>query len=373
VAPGTYPSGKSAAISNRRTAAGVRVTLIDGGLDPVPIEAEAADTVAFAIDTGGTLPVVFDQQVPLIMRPRIVRTDPPGGKRDVPLNTRVRIVFSEPMDPASVTGSTLGLLQAGTPVSGEVTLSSDGLEASFQPAADLLPETDYTIEVGNGIRDVAGSELEAPLTADFTTVPPGSGPFGAMEIVIEASGTDVAGEYLASLDGATPLSIYHTLSGRPLFVPALSPGDHVVSLVSPVNCSVENSPVTVTVTSGQLIRVTFSVICEPLRATVRITAPTTGIIPESTRYNLTHGQISYWDYGYGFGPIGSLGNLEPNGTLVFQTEMSGSGAFYWNYFLLGNVPRTCVVLGPNPTGPDSLTFGDTLDIEFPVTCSPSRR
>jgi TolB protein len=167
--PGTYPTGVSATVSNRRTGAGLRVGLVAGGLDPVPIAAEAGDTLAFAIDTGGTQPLQFTRLVPNFSKASVVRTEPPAGKRDVPLNARVRIVFSEPIDPATITNVTVGLQGAGASVSGDIEVSADALEATFQPAADLLPATDYTIVVGGGIRDSDGTALEAPLTAHFTT------------------------------------------------------------------------------------------------------------------------------------------------------------------------------------------------------------
>jgi Tol biopolymer transport system component len=167
--PGTIPNGVAATISNRRTSAGLTVALVDGGLDPVPIAAEAGDTLAFAVDLGASAPERFVRVVPNFLKIGVVRTEPPAGKRDVPLNMRVRIVFSEPVDPTSVTGATLGLQQDGAPVSGGVSVSSDGLEAIFQPAADLLPETGYTIAVGDNIRDTDGSQLASPVTAGFTT------------------------------------------------------------------------------------------------------------------------------------------------------------------------------------------------------------
>jgi hypothetical protein len=370
--PGTYPTGVSATINNRRTGAGVRVGLVAGGLDPVPIAAEAGDTLAFAIDTGGVQPARFDQLVPLAMRPSVVRTDPPPGKRDVSLNSFVVIVFSEPVDPATVTGATLGLEQAGTPVEGQITVSADGLEATFQPAADLLPGTDYTIVVKNGIRDSDGSELSASLTANFTTVPPGTALSGAIEVVVGASGTDMDGEYAATLDGARRFPLieaYPTQPDRPTYLPGVPAGDHVVSLVPPINCAVKDGPRSVAVIAGDLIRVVFSVTCVPFLGTVRITAPTTGPIPSSTRYRVMHDPYGAWDYGGDSLAYTPLGALEPNGTLVVQTAMNKWGGIYWHDFAMWDVPATCIVQGPNPITGDTLTFGDTLDVEFPVTCS----
>ena len=66
-----------------------------------------------------------------------------------------------------------------------------------------------------------------------------------------------------------------------------------------------------------------------------------------------------------------LGDLEPNGSLVVEMGMDKSAGSYWHQFGLSDVPANCVVQGLNPTAEDSLTFGDTLDVLFPVACSPS--
>ena len=167
--PGTIPNGVSATISNPRTGAALTVELFGGGLDPVPIAGEAADTLRFSIDTGGVDRLRFLRRVPEFQALTVVRTEPPSGKRDVPLNLRARIVFSEPLDPTTVTGTSVRLIQGGSAVPGSVSVSGDGLEATFQPAADLLPGTEYTIEVGAELRDGDGSGLDTPVAAGFTT------------------------------------------------------------------------------------------------------------------------------------------------------------------------------------------------------------
>jgi Bacterial Ig-like domain len=346
------------------------IALVDGGLDPVPVAAEAGDTLAFVIDAGSAEPTRFVQTVPQFTRVRIVRTDPPGGKRDVPLNLRIRVILSEPVLPATVTDVTLGLEQAGTPVSGQVTLSADGLEAGFQPVEALLPGTDYTIVVREGIRDTEGSQLEA-FSADFTTGPSGTAPFGAIEIVLRPTGTDFDGEYVATLDGARPLFIYPTLSPRAVYFSAVSTGTHLLALTAPVNCLLERDELPITIRAGFISRAEFRVTCEPFLGTVRITAPTSGPTPSSTSFRVTHASASYWDYGYAMGPFVQLGTLEPNGTLIVPIQMSKAGDRYWHSFMLVDVPESCIVTGINPTEDDSLTFRDTLHVEFPVSCSTS--
>ena len=98
----------------------------------------------------------------------------------------------------------------------------------------------------------------------------------------------------------------------PAYVGAVAAGDHVVSLDAPHNCQVENSPQSVSVTTGGLVRDTvearFAVTCGTESWNVQITAPTTGVVPPSTRYRVIHETFGYWDYG---GPVEELGFLGP--------------------------------------------------------------
>ena len=100
---------------------------------------------------------------------------------------------------------------------------------------------------------------------------------GVIRIVVEATGIDVDGEYKTLVDGASSVTV--PPSG-PAYRSAVAAGDHVISLVTPANCSVRTRPQRVTVTAGALIRdtveVSFSVTCRQAIRTLRITVPTTG-------------------------------------------------------------------------------------------------
>jgi hypothetical protein len=193
---------------------------------------------------------------------------------------------------------------------------------------------------------------------------------GVIGVVIEASGSSVTGTFEAMLDGA---GLFLVRPGGPHYLADVSAGDHLVSLVYPANCSAETSPQSVTVTVGGLIRdtveVDFSVTCE-LRpgpsGIVRITAPTTGQMPGSTGYEVWYESFGYWDYG---GTPALLGVLAPNDTLVAELPVS-EVIHYWYRFELKGVPANCSIGDPHPyPAPGfTITYGDTLNIEFPVTC-----
>jgi YD repeat-containing protein len=101
--------------------------------------------------------------------PAVAATSPVSGSVSVPVNTAVQIQFSKPIDPLTVTSSTLQVIPSSgiTPIAGAVTVSADATSATFTPSAPLLFETSYTL-IASGISDLQANSL--PLfTATFTT------------------------------------------------------------------------------------------------------------------------------------------------------------------------------------------------------------
>ncbi|HET7295762.1 MAG TPA: Ig-like domain-containing protein, partial [Gemmatimonadales bacterium] len=168
--PDSVPGGTTAVVVNRRTGANVTTALRDGGFDPVPVEARAEDTLDIAVTVPAQPNVMFDYAVPARLRPVVVRTDPSSGKRDVPLNTTIVIVFSEPIDPATLTASSVQLLLGTSVVAGSVSLlEGSATDAVFTPAALLQPNTDYHLDLTEDVRDLDGDPLAGPVTIEFTT------------------------------------------------------------------------------------------------------------------------------------------------------------------------------------------------------------
>jgi len=102
--------------------------------------------------------------------PTVSSTVPLDLANNVTTNSSVSAVFSEPMDPLTITSATVTLKQGLTPVSGNVTYS--GLTAVFKPTTVLANNTTYsaTIKSGsNGARDLKGNALAVDKTWSFTT------------------------------------------------------------------------------------------------------------------------------------------------------------------------------------------------------------
>jgi hypothetical protein len=166
-------------------------------------------------------------------------------------------------------------------------------------------------------------------------------------------------------------------SGGPHYVNDVPGGDHIVSLRRSGYCSVETEPQSVTLTVGEPVRdtaeVSLSVSCtNEVLGTVRITAPTSGTTPGANAYQVRYEHFGYWDYG---GEVTHLADLAPGDTLLVDLPVSNTstgGDPYWYRFYLGNLPVTCSAEDPHPYPLPGfeITYGDTLEVEFVVTCPP---
>ncbi len=165
--PGTVSDGGLATITNTRLNVDLVVPMQEGGFDPVGIAAAPGDVLQIAVQQTGGAVVSFTVTVPRTARPKVVRADPPPRKRDVPLNTHIVVVFSEPIKAGTEAGVTVRL--AGARVSGRVLLSADGLRVEFQPSGLLAPNTTYEISISTAVTDLSGDALAQPVGTDFTT------------------------------------------------------------------------------------------------------------------------------------------------------------------------------------------------------------
>lgn len=176
--PGTVPDGTTATIVNRRTAQRITVAIVDGGFDPQPISASVGDTVEVSASRVGEPDATAVMALIARPTPRIVRTRPPRGQTDAPLNTVITIVFSEPLNPASVNSSSVTLTTAGSPVAGQVRLvPGPGYVVEFTPSTLLAPLTTYSLTV-SGVASLSGTSLAA--TSIFFTTSTTTGPGSAI-------------------------------------------------------------------------------------------------------------------------------------------------------------------------------------------------
>lgn len=263
--PGTYPGTTSAAIRNEtRGGASRSGQVIDGGFDPIGIDAEVGDDLSLTISTaGGGSMAPIAVKVPARRRPAVVRTIPAKGRTDVALNIQVLVVFSEPVDRSSATPSSVSLIQDGNVVSGSVLVSEDGLSAQFIPEGPLKSQTVYTLEVDRGIRDLDGDPLEEVSTVIFTTAATTAGTVVVTTATTATASSDLDPDgYSVSIDGgpAQPIGLNAELRSADL-----AAGVHTVALSGLSGNCILAGPATreAEVVEGAATNVRFDVNCTP--------------------------------------------------------------------------------------------------------------
>lgn len=91
---------------------------------------------------------------------------PADGATDVPLNSSLLLRFNAPVDPASVSDSSIMLSGPGAPL---LDFDIQGSSVTATPGMTLQPDTEYTLTLTTALRDLTGNALEAPVQARFRT------------------------------------------------------------------------------------------------------------------------------------------------------------------------------------------------------------
>jgi hypothetical protein len=205
---GTLTDVVSVRIRNltRSGAALPAVPVVDGGFDPAPVPAAVGDRLGVELVHGdGRVADEVEAPVPLKRPPVVVRVSPAEGRTDVALSVRPVVVFSEPMDPASLPVG-MRLFTGETLVSARLELLQPWV-AALVPAEPLNPGTEYRLEITPDARDQGGTALQASVEATFTTEPTAE-PFTPALAFVRMAQPAIEGVsgppaiYLATADGS---------------------------------------------------------------------------------------------------------------------------------------------------------------------------
>ncbi|MDK9699911.1 MAG: Ig-like domain-containing protein [bacterium] len=184
--------------------------------------------------------------------PTVTSTVPLNNATGVSLSGNLTATFSERMDPASISTTTMTLRQGVTPVVGLVTYN--GLTATFNPTSNLLSSTLYTATITTGARDSAGNALASNHVWTFTT-----GDFTPPIIVStvpmnNATGASLGGNITATfsevMDTVTITNLSMTLRQGVTPIIGVVSYSGLVATFNPTNSLVANTTYTATVTTA---------------------------------------------------------------------------------------------------------------------------
>ena len=109
-----------------------------------------------------------------IYPPQIVGSFPTKSpyQNEVDVETPLTVLFNEPIDPKTVSDTTVFLYKSGqdvVPIDFQLTTTDEQSVLSIKPIEELLPKTVYTILIATGITDTSGNHLEKRLIVNFKT------------------------------------------------------------------------------------------------------------------------------------------------------------------------------------------------------------
>lgn len=101
----------------------------------------------------------FTTGAPDATPPSVSSTNPLNRAYGALLSGPVTATFDEPLDPATVNTNSFVVMDSSGAVSGTVSLSSDGLTASFTPTTPFSYAQRYDVEMTTEVADLAGNQL----------------------------------------------------------------------------------------------------------------------------------------------------------------------------------------------------------------------
>jgi hypothetical protein len=128
--------------------------------------AKAKDEAGNTSSASNTVTVTVDKTPP-----KVSSVSPTSGAKNVAPNTSVTGTFSERMDPATLSTSTVTLVKDGTTtpiISATVSYNDSTKKVTLKPGSNLEARTKYTVNMSGGVKDLAGNAL-APYSWSFTT------------------------------------------------------------------------------------------------------------------------------------------------------------------------------------------------------------
>ncbi len=276
LAPGTVPTGSRAILRRVGDAASLATAVNDGGFDPVPVTAQAGDSIDVTVTDAGGSTVYHVRAAVLAARPPvIVRTEPPPRKRDVPLNASIVIVFSEPVNGSTLNSSSVRLLRGTTSIAGTVRLLKERAAAVFTPAASLEPNADYALIVTEAVRDLEGDALAAAFSVEFRTGTALVGPVASVSVGPDS--LEVAVGSQAQLTATAHDAQGNVVTGRPVQWSSSDPSVATVSATGLVTGLATGSTEILAEVDGQTggMRIYVSAMLVPIGSVT--------VMPESAR------------------------------------------------------------------------------------------
>ncbi len=101
--------------------------------------------------------------------PTVVSVTPANGSSGEPVTRTIAIVFSEAVNPATISASTVEVSAGGALLSGNRVLNGTGSQLTFTPSTVYPDFATVNVKVKTGVKDLSGKALIAEFVSSFTT------------------------------------------------------------------------------------------------------------------------------------------------------------------------------------------------------------
>ncbi|MFZ1730938.1 MAG: Ig-like domain-containing protein [Bacteroidota bacterium] len=194
---------------------------------------------------------------PDTIAPTVISTIPVNAATNVPNNQKIAAIFSEIMDPLTITTASFTLMEGLTPVAG--TVSYVGVTATFTPTNALVHSTIYTARITNAVQDVAGLHMASDYIWYFISgpVPDTTAPYVRFTIP-HNNDTDVpvnqklAATFSEAMDPLTITNMTFTLSEGLMNVPGSVVYRGLTATFTPNTGLTYNTTYTATITTSAM-------------------------------------------------------------------------------------------------------------------------
>ena len=188
-------------------------------------------------------------------RPTVSATVPANAATGVAINQSIAAIFSEAMDPLTISNTTFTLVQGATPVTG--TVSYAGVTATFNPTSTLAPSTTYKATITTGAKDLAGNALTSNFSWSFTTgaTPDTTAPTVSFAVPANAAtgvaiGGNIAAAFSEAMDPLTITTATFTLMQGAMPVAGTVSYAGVTATFDPTSTLAPSTTYTATITTG---------------------------------------------------------------------------------------------------------------------------
>jgi hypothetical protein len=285
--------------------------------------------------------------------PTVTLTNPASGATGVPTNQRITATFNEAMDPATITASGTFTVKVaavgGAAVAGTVKWA--GSTATFTPAANLAPSTQFTATITNAAQDLSGNALGAgavPNPWSFTT---GTGPNTTLPAITLTNSAN------ADINVLLNKAVSATFSAAMDPATIAAPGTFTLAVAGTGGAAVAGN-----VTYDSLSHVATFTPAANLTASTQYTASITNAAQDTTGNALAAGtKPNPWSFttGASLGPVGpNLGVTATFGSFGGNAGATNQGINTVINGDLGTTAASTLVTGFHDAGP-GCTYTET--------------